>query len=74
MSQASNAAVSISEGVDRLKPKIVNATANQHIHIAVFDPVQQIHNQIGDILHKGAQMQDMPLWVNDTNRPGAKHT
>lgn len=49
MPQAANATVSIGKGVDQFQLIMEHATADQHMHIAVFHPVQQLHDQIRDI-------------------------
>lgn len=43
------------------------------MHIAVLDPFQQFHDQIGDMLRQSAEMQDMPFLIHDADRLGVEH-
>ena len=74
MPQASNTAVSIGKGVNQFKLIMEHTAADQHMHIAALNPVQQFHDQIGDILWQSAKMQDMPFLIYNANGLGTEHT
>jgi hypothetical protein len=59
--------------VDQFELVVEHAAADQHVHLTGFYPVQEFHHQIRDILRQSAKMQDMPLTVHHTHRPGAEH-
>ena len=74
MPQTAHTAISIRKWVDQFKLIMEHAAADQHMHIAVLDPVQQFYDQIRDILRQSAEMQDTSFLVYDADRPGAEHT
>lgn len=59
--------------MDQFELVVEHAAADQHVHLTGFYPVQEFHHQIRDILRQSAKMQDMPLTVHHTHRPGAEH-
>ena len=72
MPQAAHTPISISERVKQFQFIVEHTATNQHVHLASFYPVQQFHNQVRDILWKGAEMQDIPFAVYYAHGPGTK--
>ena len=56
MPQTAYTAITIGKGMNQFKLIMEHTAADQHMHIAVLDPVQQLHDQIGDILRQSAEM------------------
>ena len=73
MPQAAHTSISIGEGVNQFKLIVEYTTADEHVYLAGFYPVQQFHDQIRDILGQCSKVQDMPLAIHHTHRPGAEH-
>ena len=74
MPQTAYTAITIGKGMDQFQLIVEHTTADQHVYVAVLDPVQQLHDQIRNILRQRAEMQDMSLLIYDPHRSGAKHT
>ena len=73
MPQAAHTPIPICKWMDQFKLIVEHAAADEHVYLAGLYPVQQFHHQIRDILGQRSKMQDMPLAVHHTHRPGTKH-
>ena len=74
MPQTAYTAVFIRKWMNQLKFVMKHTAADQHMHIAAFHPVQQLHDQIRDILRQRPKMQDTPFLIYNAHRQGAEHS
>ena len=74
MPQATDSPVTISKGVDHFQFVVKHTAFDQHMDVAILDPIQQLHGKSGRIIRESTEVKNVSLLVHHTYRARTETT